>query len=195
MRVTRLLALAAFGWALAAGSGTAQQRIAGEFDLQAALETCAACHGDHGTPISEEIPVLWGQQFYYLYVQLKDFKAGRRANEIMQPIAEQFDKDQMKALAEYFAGKTWPKIEAAKPDLSEAHVEQLINDGQCAGCHNTFMGDSRLPRVAGQQYPYLKKTLLELRDNVRQNAAAMQALMRTYTDQDLDDLARYLAAL
>jgi len=194
MRRSRLLAIAVVAVALGTGSTVAQQSGAGDFDLAATVETCAACHGEDGVPVSEEIPIIWGQQFYYLYVQLKDFQAGRRAKEIMQPIAEAFDKDQMKALAQYFADKPWPEVPAETPTADPGHVAALIDEGQCSACHNTFMGDSRLPRVAGQQFAYMYKTLLELRDNVRLNAAAMQALMRTYTDQDLEDLARYLAA-
>jgi len=194
MRRSRLLAIAVVAVALGTGSTVAQQSGAGDFDLAATVETCAACHGEDGVPVSEEIPIIWGQQFYYLYVQLKDFQAGRRANDIMQPIAEAFDKDQMKALAQYFADKPWPEVPAETPTADPGHVAALIDEGQCSACHNTFMGDSRLPRVAGQQFAYMYKTLLELRDNVRLNAAAMQALMRTYTDQDLEDLARYLAA-
>jgi len=194
MRRSRLLSIAIVAVALGTGSTVAQQSGAGDFDLAATVETCAACHGEDGVPVSEEIPIIWGQQFYYLYVQLKDFQAGRRANDIMQPIAEAFDKDQMKALAQYFADKPWPEVPAETPTADPGHVAALIDEGQCSACHNTFMGDSRLPRVAGQQFAYMYKTLLELRDNVRLNAAAMQALMRTYTDQDLEDLARYLAA-
>ena len=33
------------------------------------------------------MPITWGQNYYYLYVQLKDYASGRRANEIMNPIA------------------------------------------------------------------------------------------------------------
>ena len=197
MRGTKLVALVALGWTLTAGGAAAQERIGTTFDLDETLETCAGCHGDHashGVPVSEDIPILWGQQFYYLYVQLKDFKSGRRVNDIMQPIAEQFDKDQMKALAQYYADKKWPEVPAEPSTADPGHLAQLIDEGQCSACHNTFMGDSRLPRVAGQQYEYLIRTMIELRDNVRQNAAAMQALMRTYSDQDLEDLSRYLAA-
>lgn len=194
MNVTRLLVLAAAATAFACGGAAAQQRIGSDFNLEETVEICTACHGDHGIPVSEDIPILWGQQFYYLYVQLKDYKAGRRANEIMEPIASDFDKDQMKALAQYFADKKWPKIKAVPFTGDEGKVQRLMVDGQCSACHGNFMGDSRVPRVAGQQYAYISKTMLDLRDDVRKNAAAMAALMRSFSDDDIESLSRYLAS-
>lgn len=199
MNLKTFLGVAAVGAAMAmAGPAAAQQnqqRIKDNFDLASTVETCAGCHGDHGKPVSDDIPIIWGQQFYYLYVQLKDFKAGRRQNDVMSPMASEFTHDEMKKLAMYFSKKSWPDIPAPKPTASAAHVKKLIADGQCTGCHNQFLGDSRLPRVAGQQYAYLIKTMNDLRTKKRNNAAFMESVMQSYQEQDLHDLAHYLAAL
>ncbi len=48
---------------------------------------CTSCHGEDGRPIEPDIPIIWGQEYYYLYVQLKDYKSGLRAHEIMNEIA------------------------------------------------------------------------------------------------------------
>ena len=57
---------------------------------------CAACHGENGAaPIDETYPFLAGQHQFYLYVQLKDFKSGLRASDIMAPIVAEMDKAQM----------------------------------------------------------------------------------------------------
>ena len=37
---------------------------------------CVACHGEAGVPIDPAIPVIWGQNEGYLYLQLRDMKAG-----------------------------------------------------------------------------------------------------------------------
>jgi cytochrome c553 len=63
---------------------------------------CATCHGTEGKPISPNIPVIWGQQSGYLYLELRDFKSGARKNAIMGPIASQLEKEDMLALATYF---------------------------------------------------------------------------------------------
>ena len=38
-------------------------------------------------------PILAGQEFYYLYVQLKDFKSGLRKSAIMGPIVQALQPD------------------------------------------------------------------------------------------------------
>lgn len=191
MRMLSVLTSVALGVALAGGSAIAQDT----FNVEEAAAVCAACHGEDGHPIKPDTPILWGQQFYYLYVQFKDFKSGLRANEIMQPIVADFTKDQLKALATYFAEKPWPKIatekNAAKADRGQAQT----GAGECAQCHNTYMGDSRLPRVAGQQEAYLLRTMLEYKNKIRQNDPTMGSLMRSYEDVGIEDLAHYLATL
>jgi len=63
-------------------------------------EVCAGCHGQDGKPVDKTIPVIWGQQLGYIYIQLRDFKRADRKSEIMQPIASSLEKDDMLALAE-----------------------------------------------------------------------------------------------
>jgi cytochrome c553 len=56
---------------LSAGSRPAiAQSIAGK------IEACAGCHGQDGKPVDKTIPVIWGQQTGYIYIQLRDFKRG-----------------------------------------------------------------------------------------------------------------------
>ena len=194
MRATKLLVLAALGAVLAFGAA-AQQRIPDEFDLEGTLEICAGCHGAHGVPISEDIPILWGQQFYYLYVQMKDYKSGLRANETMQPTVEGFTRDQMKTLATYFSEKTWPEIAIDKDSEKAKNGQTLTGAGQCSQCHNTYMGDSRLPRVAGQQEAYLLRTMQGFKNKIRLNSAAKGSLMKSYDDTGIEELAHFLATL
>ena len=56
------------------------------------------------------MPVIWGQQAGYLYLQLRDFKSGARKNPVMGPIAQTLSRDDMLALAEYFSKKPWPQL-------------------------------------------------------------------------------------
>jgi len=73
------------------GEGT----MAAAESIEQKVEACAGCHGQDGKPVDKSIPVIWGQQTGYLYIQLRDFKRGDRKNEIMQPIAATFEKDDM----------------------------------------------------------------------------------------------------
>ena len=69
---------------------------------------CAGCHGQNGKPVDKTIPVIWGQQQGYLYIQLRDFKRGDRKNDIMQPIASSMERADMLAMAEYFSKSRGP---------------------------------------------------------------------------------------
>src|ERR1700721_4597342 len=81
---------------------------------------CTACHGEKGLPVDPAIPIIWGQQEGYLYLELRDFQKGARKNDQMTPIAQSLSKEDAQALAAYFAAKPWPKTGA--PDASKANV-------------------------------------------------------------------------
>jgi cytochrome c553 len=48
---------------------------------RAKAQPCAACHGADGNSLSGLFPNLAGQSWRYIYMQLKDFKEGRRSND------------------------------------------------------------------------------------------------------------------
>lgn len=160
------------------------------------VETCAACHGATGLPDDPAIPIIQGQHFYYLYVQLKDFAAGRRDNEIMTPMAQEFDRDTMKALAQYFSEQPWPAIDA-KVDKAEARIaENAVVAGACTACHlGGFVGNSRVPKVSGQQPDYIAKTLSDFKSGARANAPSKSALFDSTSPEEIAALAKYLAAM
>ena len=70
--------------------------------------------------------------------QLRDYGAGRRQHDIMTDIAAGYDRDQAKALAQYFADKPWPEIQP--PPMQEgdaAAAEKGITGGQCRNSPTT----------------------------------------------------------
>ena len=87
---------------LAAGSAAAADVAAGK--EKAAM--CAACHGEGGNkPMAPEYPKIAGQPADYLERALKDYKAGKRKNPIMAPMAQSLSKKDMQDLAAYFAAQ------------------------------------------------------------------------------------------
>jgi cytochrome c553 len=160
-------------------------------------EACAGCHGQDGKPIDKTIPVIWGQQLGYIYIQLRDFKRGDRKNEIMQPIASSFEKDDMLAIAEYFSKKPWPDLGQPRSpkDISERALSANRSVG-CTGCHlDQFQGDGTVPRLAGQSREYLTKTIADFRTRARGNNPGMSDLMLATTPDDLAALEEYLSGL
>jgi cytochrome c553 len=160
-------------------------------------ELCAGCHGQDGKPTDRATPIIWGQQLGYIYVQLRDFKRGDRKNEIMQPIAASFEKDDMLAIAEYFSKKKWPDLGQPRPpkDISERALSANRSVG-CTGCHlDRFQGDGTVPRLADQSREYLRKTIADFRTRARGNNPGMSDLMLATTPDDLAALVDFLSGL
>src|SRR3954471_12312794 len=67
--------------------------------------TCAACHGPNGNSTQPQFPVLAGQTSRYLYLELRDFQEKRRVDPVMSPMAEGLTRDEMRALADWFAAQ------------------------------------------------------------------------------------------
>ena len=158
---------------------------------------CSACHGEKGLPAEPAIPIIWGQNEGYLYLELRDFQKGARKDDQMTPIAQSLSKEDAQALAEYFSAKPWPKTrapEASKTDTTTAVA--AIKSVVCTSCHlEQFQGDSSVPRLAGQQGDYLAKTMTDFRNRSRANNPGMSDLMNTVTPEQIASMAKYHAGL
>ena len=160
-------------------------------------EVCAACHGADGNSATGEFPVLAGQTARYLYLQLKDFKEGRRKEPSMEPMVEKLSREDMLDLAEYFAARK-PKPVAFKADAARvARGRKKAEEVLCTMCHLGGMsGQNEIPRVAGQHPEYVIKQLKAFKARTRTNdAGSMTSVARTITEQDIEDLAHYISSL
>ncbi len=188
-----LLACGAISLAAALLLQSGPAALAGDVEEAAAI--CSACHGENGVPVDKSIPVLWGQNEGYIYLQLRDFKLGNRKNVNMTEIAAGLDKPSMKQLAAYFSAKPWPNLgQPSAPHDLAVSAETTAGSAGCRGCHQeNWEGDSVTPRVSGQGTQYLRETMVQFRSGERANNPWMAALLKTYTDGDIDAMARYLA--
>ena len=160
-------------------------------------EVCVACHGPNGNSTQGQFPVLAGQTSRYLYLQLKDFKEGRRSEPQMELFIKDLSRQDMFDLAAYFAAqKAVPT--AFNPDPAKAaRGKAKADETLCTMCHlGGFIGQNEIPKVAGQQYEYVVKQLHDFRSGKRTNDAGnMASVSKTLSDQDIVDLANYLAGL
>jgi len=158
---------------------------------------CSLCHGSHGLPDFPAIPIIWGQNEGYLYLQLRDFQKGARKDDRMTPIAQGLAKEDALAFAEYFAAKPWPSTSEPSASMADAAVAATaIHSVVCTSCHlEEFQGDSSVPRLADQVDRYLLKTMIDFRDHARANNPGMSDLMNTVTPEQLGAVANYLAGL
>ena len=158
---------------------------------------CASCHGEDCIPPDKTFPVIWGQHQGYLYLQLRDFKRGKRKSDAMAPFVEQLERDDMMALAEYFSKKPWPDLRQPPAPASVATQAQRANTSVgCTGCHQAqYQGEGTQPRLAGQFKEYLIKSMLDFRTRERANNPGMSDLMIATAPDDLAAMAEYLAGL
>lgn len=159
------------------------------------IKLCVSCHGENGSTLQPTFPILSGQHYYYLYVQLKDFKSGLRTNDVMGPIASKLEKSQMKLLAQYYSEQDWPNESYRADTAAEIQGENATVAGQCVQCHlGGYEGDSRIPRLAGQHPEYLLKTMTDFKHRKRLNSAAKSSLFVSYSEDDIKAMSEYLAA-
>ena len=160
-------------------------------------QQCFACHGPDGNSTNPRYPVLAGQGWRYIYLQLRDFKEGRRSNPEMSPMAAKLTRDQMIALGNFFAAQA-PKPIAFTADPAKVAAGKKVADAVlCTMCHlGGFKGQNEIPKVAGQWPQYIQKQLEDFRAKRRTNDAGnMTSVARNLSDQDIQDLAQYIANL
>jgi cytochrome c553 len=166
-------------------------------DIETTLTTCYSCHGENGAaPIDPTYAILAGQHQFYIYQQLKDYKSGLREHPLMSAIAAGLEKQQMLSLGEYFSKQPWPGNERDASAANIARGKAIATSGQCVQCHlGGFLGASGVPRLAGQQFEYLRATMLAFKNRTRKNAAAKNSLFADYSDDDIEAVADYLASM
>lgn len=104
------LAMTAFTMALAAASGSLDDRKA--YGRHLAGE-CTSCHRIDGVPSA--IPSILGKPQEEFIMLLNAYRNGTKTNPVMVSVAKSLDNEQMEALAAYFgslpaaSGNTAPK--------------------------------------------------------------------------------------
>jgi len=169
----------------------------GDAAIKPKAETCVACHGPNGNPSNPDYPMLAGQTWRYIYIQLKDFKEGRRTDPVMSPMAADLARDDMIALGNFFAAQK-PQPIPFKADSAKVAAGKKVSDAVlCPMCHlGGFGGQNEIPRVAGQHPQYVKKQLQDFKARRRTNDAGnMTSVAGTLSDADIDNLAQYISTL
>ncbi len=189
----RLRAAACAVFFLAAFAARAQDVEAG----RKKAEACVACHGPSGNSVAPQFPILAGQTARYLYLQLKDFKEGRRAEPLMDPFIAGLSREDMFDLAAFYAAQK-PRPNTFKSDPARAvRGKAKADEVLCTMCHlGGFLGQNEIPRLAGQHYEYVVKQIRDFKAGRRTNDAGnMASVAKTLSERDIEDLAHYLSSL
>jgi cytochrome c553 len=166
-------------------------------EMPAKAGACIGCHGPNGNSTLPGIPSLAAQNSRYLYLQLRDFQEGRRSNDMMTPMMAGLSKDDMREIADYYSKQKLSskgfKADADKAKLGKAKADETL----CAMCHlGEFVGQNEIPKVAGQNYDYVVKSLTDFKAKTRTNDAGnMTSVASTLSAADIENLAHYIAGL
>jgi cytochrome c553 len=186
MQKTTIAALALAFVASSVNAETIEQRAV----------ACFACHGEHGTSVTENTPSLGGQQAPYALIQLFMFREKLRVFDPMNEMTKSFTDDDLRAFSDFIATLPKPQAPGDAPDAARMQKAlAIITPNHCNSCHQAdFSGAENVPRIANQREDYLVKTLREYKDNTRHGYdATMADVMGSVTAEQIPDLAYYIA--
>jgi len=163
---------------------------------------CVVCHQPNawGSP-DGVIPNLAGQHERYLERQLAVLRSGAREDTAMQIVAAHRtfnDRQNIVALAKYLSGLD-ANPSPVKGSGEHPRVGQEMYAHICAACHGVDgRGEqaNRVPRIAGQHYPYLRRQI-EAAAGLHKDLAPpeMTSTLRDMRPQEKDALADYISRL
>jgi len=161
---------------------------------QKAAFFCVNCHGDNGFSKIPEVPNLAGQNPAYLLEQIRKFGSGERKDQFMQGLIKVLKDEERVQIALYFGSQAVPPGKA-DPAQAARGKEQFAK--LCVRCHGeAARGDATIPRLAGQQIPYLVTSITRYRDNTGvRNNQLMSIATSSLKNEDIKAIANYLTQL
>ena len=166
---------------------------------------CAACHGAQGVSSIPAIPSLAGQPKVFIENQLVMIREGLREVPAMTGMLDKLSDADLTSLATWYAelklnGPTGPTAQASATPPSSARIAAgatMAKQALCGTCHlPTYLGQSQVPRLAGQHEEYLQQTMVLMRDGKAVGRdSIMSSTLRGMSDEQLRDLAHYFSNL
>ena len=158
-------------------------------------QICLTCHQPQHRLAA--MPLLEGQPAEYLYVQLKAYKDGTRADPtatMPSSAANLTDRD-MREISSFLATQTVPGI-AYQVDSDKAVRGR--NKAMALGCGNCHATDrsaaTAVPRLAGQAVGYSVAQLQAFAAGARAHGSgSLAAPVVSLTSADIEDLANFFA--
>jgi cytochrome c553 len=194
MTTGRVVGCALGGALLVAVAG---QALAADVSAGRALaEACAACHGANGVSQIEFTPSLAGQPDEFVQWQLVYFRSGARVSDVMGPIAEALNNQDIRDLGAYYASLSPPQPGPEATDAAVQKGEQIAVRHRCRSCHgDDYNGFRAAARLSGQREEVLVKALHDFKSGKRVGSGVASMADVTYgmSDSDMDAVSHYLA--
>jgi cytochrome c553 len=158
---------------------------------------CFACHGSAGNSANPVVPSLAGQPAQFVSMELFQFREGNRKDPQMTPLAANLSNADMNDLAAYFSAQKPTPSEHRTEPANAAIAPKLAEQFHCVQCHGpALLGQQHIPRLAGQQFEYLKTQLRGFKAQTRADLDGnMTSAAQALTEKDIDVLVDYVAGL
>lgn len=163
---------------------------------------CKSCHGVDGNSAKPDVPNLAGQNAGYLLDQINQFADGSRKDYVMSQLAGNFSSEDKVNIAIFY--NSMP-VKPQRVDREMALKGGSLYKNKCSGCHGEQgLGRQNLARLAGQKALYVKNALTSFRNmanklvsrsEARRTSPAMEGIAKTLTDEQIQELAAYVAQL
>jgi len=160
-------------------------------------QACIVCHGPGGNSTDPAMPSLAGQPAQFISMQLFMFREGNRKDPQMSPLASSLSNADMNELAAYFSRQKPATPSHRTASENAATGRRLTEQHHCVQCHGpALLGLQHIPRLAGQQFAYLRTQLRGFKAKTRAdfdgNMTSAAALL---SEKDIEVLADYLSGL
>lgn len=166
---------------------------------------CISCHTIDGNSVAPLYPILAGQHVEYIRKQLNDFKAGKRVDNVMRPMALPLSDQDVVNLSAYFAAQKLKQRTAGDQKLAEAG-EKIFRGGvtaknipACMSCHspNGAGIPAQFPQLRSQHASYTEAQLQAFKKGVRNNDQEnmMRDIAGRLSDDEIKAVAEYISGL
>jgi cytochrome c553 len=166
-------------------------------------QACVGCHGERGIAADPQNPNLAGQSAAAIYKQLHDYKSGKRAHEVMAPIAQALEEQQIVDVAAHFAAANRLSLDPTTAEVPDEDINRLVERGDparklpaCNSCHGFNAGGPiETPTLSHQNKEYLARQLRAFRDGSRRNDiyTRMRSVAEKLSDREVERLATFYA--
>ena len=157
-------------------------------------DTCMGCHGIPGyrnAYPSYRVPKLGGQHGEYLIAAMQAYRSGTRDHPTMRAQGASLSDQEMQDIAAYFVSHG-PAL-AGVEDSAEGTAPESA--ASCVACHgeNGISPAGTWPSLAGQHRDYLVESMLQYRNQQRQDPVMAGQIIALSEDQ-IEALAKFYAS-
>lgn len=211
LRKRSLLLVAMFSGSLVSSPGLAQEAPAKLADtIEQRLAACAICHGDkgEGKGAAEYYPRLSGKPSRYLFLQLVNFREGKRKYPQMVYLVRYMPDAYLQEIADYYAKLQVPYLPPARPPANPHERERgqaLVTGGDpgknipaCSACHGKALTGMlpAIPGLLGLPADYIAGQLGAWKTNARVANApdCMHEIAQRLSGADISAVSKWLAS-